>query len=247
MADLPPPTWAPKALDVEAQQADRPRLALLHDATARAAVPVFSARFHSLAAGAIEGDLLHQVTALQNFLMSGEPTASPDAGGDSATHAELRDQLREFLGARLPEPEAAAGDAALARQMAAEFAVACWATLLSRLNRQRGADDLVDPRALLPDDLLAGRTPLLEQVRADALHFGLSSEELNEVMAATLETLARTDVAEPGVLCWPLGLRVDRPALRAHVQQAQIRRWRAVQALQGRQAAAAVVQRTAAD
>jgi hypothetical protein len=132
---------------------------------------------------------------------------------------------------------AAADAAALAKQMAAEFARACWATLLSRLNRQRSADGLVNPRELLPDDLLGGQTPLLAQVLADARHFGLSSVELNQVMADTLETLARNDVAEPDFLRWPLGLRVDRNALSAHVQQAKLRRLRAVHALQVQQAA----------
>jgi hypothetical protein len=177
-----PRTWASKALDVEAQQADRPRHAMLHAATAQAVEPVFRASFRGLAA---------------------------------------------------------ADAAALAKQMAAEFACACWATLLSRLNRQRGADGLVNPRELLPDDVLGGQTPLLAQVLADARHFGLSSVELNQVMADTLETLARNDVAEPDFLRWPLGLHVDRLALWALVKHTQLGRLRAVHALQGQRAAPA--------
>lgn len=220
MSDPATSTWTPRVLDVNAQQADRPLYAALHKATANAVEPVFRARFESLVAAGVEEDLMHQADTLCSFLLNDEHV-SPNAEGEAA-HPELRQHLHQFLHARLPYREAAAADEALVQQMAAEFAGAVWATLLSRLNRQRANDGLVDPRQLLPRNLLTGETPLLKQVGADARHFGLAPQELNLVMAKTLTTLLVPNIAHDlAFLRWPLGLSVNRQALGAHVSQAK--------------------------
>lgn len=219
MPDPAAPTWAPRVLDVDAQQADRPLYATLHGATAHAVEPVFRARFESLGAAGLADDFVRQAETLRDFLVADE-RASPSPEGDVA-RGDLRQNLRQFLQERLPDHEAAAADEALAQQLSAEFAGAVWATLLSRLNRHRAKDGLVDPNQLLPNDLLTGETPLLKQVAADARHFGLSLEELNRVMAKTLTTLLQADTTDQTFLRWPLGLRVDREALGTHVRDAE--------------------------
>ena len=219
MIDTAPSTWAPRVLDVKAQEKDRPIFAALHQATADAVGPVFLARFKSLAAAGVADELLRQTDALRTFLLNDEP--EPSSAQSNEAHPELRQHLSQFLQDRLPEDKAAESDRALARQMALEFAGGAWATLISRLHRQRRSDAMVDPSELLPDNLLSGQTALVKQVGSDARHFGLSRKELNDVMAKTLSTLLYTDTADPEFLRWPLGLRVDRQALRARVQSAE--------------------------
>lgn len=219
MIDTAPSSWAPRMLDVDAQQKDRPIFAALHQATAAAVEPVFLARFETLAAAGVADELLRQTDALRTFLLNDKP--EPSSAQSNEAHPELRQHLSQFLQDRLPEDKPAEGDRALARQMALEFAGGAWATLISRLHRQRRSDAMVDPSELLPDDLIDGQTALLKQVGSDARHFGLSRKELNEMMAKTLSTLLATDTANSEFLHWPLGLRVDRQALRARVQSAE--------------------------
>ena len=223
MIDTAPSSWAPRVLDVDAQQKDLPIFAALHQATADAVGPVFLARFETLAAAGVADELLRQTDALRTFLLNDEP--EPSSAQSNEAHPELRQHLSQFLQDRLPEDKAAESDRALARQMALEFAGGAWATLISRLHRQRRSDAMVDPSELLPDDLLNGQTALLEQVGSDARHFGLSRRELNDVMAKTLSTLldtdTDTDTADSKFLLWPLRLRVERQALRARVQSAE--------------------------
>lgn len=219
MLDPTAPPRAPRVLDENAQQADRLIFAALHQATARAAEPMFLDRFASLGATGLADDFMRQAETLRTFLLA-DARDPPSAQGDIARH-ELRQHLSGYLQECLSEGEAAAADRALAQQLAAEFAGSVWATLVSRLNRHHASDGLVDPHHLLPDNLLTGETPLLKQVREDARHFGLSPEEINLVMAATLSSLVNADSADQAFLRWPRGLRVDRQALKAHVLQAQ--------------------------
>jgi HAD domain in Swiss Army Knife RNA repair proteins len=170
------PSWAPRSvLDVEAQEADRPLMAMLHRAMAEAVEPMVRARLAVI--GATEpGE---------------EPVPEP---------------------APNPQPSDA-----LSEKLALEFAGCAWATLLSRLDRQRNPAGMVDVCDLLPGDLQSGSTALLEQVRSDARHFGLTAQEINAVIAETLESLLAADSADPAYLRWPLGLRVERRALEEHL------------------------------
>lgn len=225
MPDFVPPNtaWTPRVRDTQAQQADHARLSLLRRATAQAVEPMLRARFAQLDASGLADNFLDQAETLRHFLLNeGQLTAASAEG--IATRDELRQQLAQFLQTRVPPKNAAAADKALASQMAAEFAGNLWATVLSWLRRHHGAQDAVDVALLLPDQLQTEQTSLTRQIAADARHFGLSNEEINLVMADTLDALLKADLADPDYLCWPAGLRVPRDALAVRVRLAQATR-----------------------
>jgi hypothetical protein len=220
MSESVPSYWTPGVLDVQAQAEDRKLFSVLHQATAHAVEPIFRARLQGFAAEGLANGFIGEAELLRQFLVD-EPSAKLDFEAEAGTATGLREQLALYLQARVSQRTLTTADIALAKQLSEEFAGAAWATIISLLNRQRGKDGVVAPLELLPVDLRRGNTALLLQVCADARHFELACDEINQVMASTLTTLLENGTEK--YLRLPRGLRIERQALRVHVLQAKER------------------------
>lgn len=194
-------------LNVEAQEADRKRFTILHEVTAEAVTPIFLGRIKEFSSQELAQNFTQEAELLLKFLLS-EDEGSRSVW-EECDRMVFQDQVACFLRASLSEPEATAADERLVQQFSSEFAGAAWATMISSLCDTAAVDGSIKPEELLPQDLLRGETLLLNQVLADAVHFELTSAQLNQVMVSTWRKLLNSKLAVEGTLYLPEQLHVD--------------------------------------
>lgn len=210
--------WIPQILDVEAQEKDRAKFAILHGVTANLAEPLFIAKFQGFAAMDLAEGYLSDVTTLAKFL-SAEPGQEL-----SAAITGLQAELQAFLEKPLSVRELERADRALAEELSLEFAGAMWATLIPALRAQTSEGEHVDPAILLPVDLTDGRTAVLDKVLENGSHFEVEASDLNRLMAQLLQELTTTALVSEGTMQLPSQLTLDVASIGNHLREAAHRR-----------------------
>lgn len=216
--------WSPQVLDVQAQEKDRAKFAILHNTTAKLAEPLFMAKFQGYAAKDLADEYLNDVNTLRKFI-SVESTASAASSDElNKVIAELRTELQEFLEKPLSVPELEAGDLALAKELSLEFAGAMWASIIPALREKTSLGDPIDPAILLPVDLSDGHTEVLDKVLENGSHFEVKLSELNHLTAQLLNELTATPLVSEDVMYLPAQLKFDVDSLKKHLSEAEYQR-----------------------
>ena len=210
MAATSPP-FAPIVHDMELADAEQPLYDRLFDITEEIAAPLLTAALVRVTASEAVVAIQESTRATLQALDLTATTAQQelDEEGQKAW-ADVYGELRVQLERQLTADGAGQGDAALARELAPEFARAFWSATLYRM-RHLTILGVVDAGLLLfiPDNRVEEASiPLLDVQE----RFNLTSAEFNIVLRRSLESFAKSDSSGSHVR-FPLGLAINRADL----------------------------------
>lgn len=210
MAATSPP-FAPIVHDMDLADAEQPLYDRLFDITEEIAAPILEVALARVTASeaviAIQDSTRATLEALDLSAKSAKQEL--DEEGQDAW-ADVYSELRTHLEQQMTADDAGNGDAALARELAPEFARAFWSATLYRM-RHLIVGGVVDAWVLLssPVDWADEASMPLFDVRE---RFNLTALELSIVLRRSLESFAKSG-SSGNLVRFPLGLAIDRAGL----------------------------------